>query len=101
MNLTELLLKELDREGERSRRVLQEAPAGRYDWKPHDRSMIFGSLAHMVATMPSGLGVGVNMNELDIARASGSSMQQEKLETSDALVAALDTSAGGARAALR
>jgi len=100
MKMTELLLKELDREVERSRRVLQEAPAGKYDWKPHDRSMIFGSLANMVATMPSWVAMGVNMNELDIAPASGSSMKQEKLETSDALVKALDRSAAEARAAL-
>jgi uncharacterized damage-inducible protein DinB len=100
MKITELLLKELDREVERSRRVLQEAPAGKYDWKPHDRSMIFGYLANMVATMPSWVAMGVNMNELDIAPASGSSMKQEKLETSDALVKALDRSAAEARAAL-
>jgi uncharacterized damage-inducible protein DinB len=100
MKMTELLLKELDREVERSRRVLQEAPAGKYDWKPHDRSMIFGYLANMVATMPSWVAMGVTMNELDIAPASGSSMNQEKLETSDALVKALDKSAADARAAL-
>ena len=51
MKLTELLLAELDREVERSRRVLQEAPAGQYDWKPHEKSMIFGYLANMVATI--------------------------------------------------
>src|SRR3954468_24225188 len=100
MKLTELLLKELDREVERSRRVLQEAPAGRYDWKPHDKSMIFGSLANMVATMPSWVAMGVNMNELDVAPAGGSNMKMEKLETSDALVKALDKSAADARAAL-
>jgi uncharacterized damage-inducible protein DinB len=44
--------------------------------------------------------MGVNMNELDVAPASGSAMSQEKLETSDALVKALDKSAADARAAL-
>jgi uncharacterized damage-inducible protein DinB len=101
MKLTELLIGELDREVPRSRRVLAEAPAGKYDWKPHDKSMIFGYLANMVATMPSWVAMGVNMNELDIAPASGSAMSQEKLETSDALVKALDKSAADARAALR
>jgi uncharacterized damage-inducible protein DinB len=100
MKLTELLLKELDREVERSRRVLQEAPAGRYDWKPHDKSMIFGNLANMVATMPSWIAMGVTMNELDVAPAAGSNMKRDKLETSDALVKALDKSAADARTAL-
>ena len=100
MKLTELLIAELDREVPRSRRVLAEVPAGKYDWKPHDKSMILGSLANMVATMPSWLAMGVAMNELDVAPASGSAMSAEKLETSDALVKALDKSAVDARAVL-
>ena len=100
MKLTELLVAELDREVPRSRRVLAEVPAGKYDWKPHDKSMILGSLANMVATMPTWLAMGVTMNELDVAPASGSSMSWEKLETSDALVKALDKSAVDARAVL-
>jgi uncharacterized damage-inducible protein DinB len=100
MKLTELLIGELDREVPRSRRVLVEVPAGKFDWKPHEKSMIFGYLANMVATMPSWVAMGVKMNELDVAPASGSAMPQEKLETSDALVKALDKSAADARAAL-
>ena len=100
MKLTELLIAELDREVPRSRRALAEVPAGKYDWKPHDKSMIFGYLANMVATMPSWVAMGVNLNELDVAPASGSAMSGEKLETSDALVKALDKSAADARAAL-
>jgi uncharacterized damage-inducible protein DinB len=100
MKLTELLVAELDREVPRSRRVLAEVPAGNYDWKPHDKSMILGYLANMVATMPSWLAMGVALNELDVAPASGSAMSPEKLETSDALVKALDKSAVEARAVL-
>ena len=102
MKLTELLLAELDREVPRSRRALQEAPSGKYDWRPHDKSMIFGYLANMVATMPSWMAMGITKDELDVAPASGSgSMKQEKLETSDALVRALDASAADARKALQ
>jgi uncharacterized damage-inducible protein DinB len=101
MKLTEMLLAELDRETPRSRRSLGEVPAGKYDWKPHDRSMAFGYLAHMVATMPSWMAMGITQNELDVAPAGGSAMSREKLETSEALVKALDKSAGEARAALQ
>jgi uncharacterized damage-inducible protein DinB len=102
MTLTELLLAELDRETPRSRRALQEVPAGKYDWKPHEKSMILGYLANLVATMPSWLAMGVTKNELDVAPASGSgAMKRDKLETSEALVAALDKSAAEARAALQ
>jgi uncharacterized damage-inducible protein DinB len=101
MKLTELLIAELDREVPRSRRALQEVPAGNYDWKPHDKSMILGYLANMVATMPQWMALGVTQNELDVAPANGSAMRHEKLETSDALVKALDKSAADARAALQ
>jgi uncharacterized damage-inducible protein DinB len=101
MKLTDLLIAELEREVPRSRRALQAVPAGQYDWKPHDKSMILGYLANMVATMPQWMAMGVTQNELDVAPASGSAMSREKLETSDALVAALDKSAAAARAALQ
>jgi uncharacterized damage-inducible protein DinB len=101
MKLTEMLLAGLDRETPRSRRALEEVPAGKHDWKPHDKSMAFGYLAQLVATMPGWMAMGVTRSELDVAPASGSAMPQEKLETSEALVNALDKSAAEARAALQ
>ena len=100
MKLNEFLLAELDREVDRSRRALEKAPEGKYDWKPHERSMIFGYLADMVATIPSWIAMEVTMNELDIAPTDGSTMKQEPNKTSAALVAALDKSAAAARDAL-
>ena len=101
MKLTEVLLAGLDREIPRSRRALGEVPAGKDDWKPHDKSMAFGYLAELVATMPSWMAMGITRSELDIAPASGSAMSREKLDTSEALVNALDKSAAEARAALQ
>jgi uncharacterized damage-inducible protein DinB len=100
MKLTELLLGELDREVPRSRRVLDQVPDGRYDWKPHDRSMMFGYLADMVATIPSWVAMIVAMDELDVAPADGPTMKPEPKTTSAALVAALDKTAADARNAL-
>jgi uncharacterized damage-inducible protein DinB len=100
MKLTELLLAELDREVERSRHALEQVPEGKYDWKPHEKSMIFGYLANMVATIPSWLAMGVTRDELDVAPADGSKMEQARLDTSDALLKALDKSAADARSAL-
>ena len=53
MKLTDLFVEQLKVEANRTRRVLEQMPEGRDDWKPHDKSMILGSLANMVATMPS------------------------------------------------
>ena len=51
MQMTEMFLKELDREVERSKRALEQVPEGQRDWKPHAKSMAFGPLVDMVATM--------------------------------------------------
>jgi hypothetical protein len=53
MKLTEFFREQLDREVERSRKALEQVPEGKYDWKPHEKSMIFGYLADMVATIPT------------------------------------------------
>src|SRR5690349_14277704 len=101
MKLTEFLLSEFNREVDRSRRALQEAPAGKYDWKPHEKSMIFGYLANLVATMPTWLAMQIDQNELDVAPTGGGRMEQKKLENSAQLVEALDKAAAGARAAFQ
>jgi uncharacterized damage-inducible protein DinB len=100
MKLTEFFVAALDREVERSGRALAEVPDGKYQWKPHDRSMIFGYLADMVATMPSWLAMAIQRDELDIAPKDGSTMKQERKETSAALLKALEKSAADARAAI-
>src|SRR5690349_25033382 len=99
MKLTEFFREELDREVERSRKALEQVPEGQYQWKPHDRSMIFGYLADMVATMPTWITMQINQNELDVAPQGESKIKREPKETSEALVEALDESVAGARAA--
>lgn len=99
MKLNEFLLAELDREVERSRRALEQVPEGKYDWKPHEKSMIFGYLSEMVATIPMWIAMQVTQDDLDIAPAAAK-IKQEPKATSAALIAALDRSAADARAAL-
>jgi uncharacterized damage-inducible protein DinB len=100
MKLTEFLLAELDREVERSRRALEQVPEGKYDWKPHEKSMILGYLANMVATIPTWIAMEITQAELDVAPAPGESkMEQKRMNTSGELIDALDKSAAGARSA--
>jgi hypothetical protein len=56
----DFLLKELERELERSLRALEQVPAGKYAWKPHERSMMFGDLANIVATTPTWITMPIN-----------------------------------------
>ena len=71
MELTRLFLDELDREAERSRRALEQVPEGKHDWKPHEKSMSFGYLANMVATIPMWIAMEVRQDELDLAPKDG------------------------------
>ncbi len=99
MKLAEFLLAEFDGEVERSRRALEQVPEGKYDWKPHEKSMMFGYLANMVATIPSWIAMTITKDELDVAPADGSKMEQKRMDTSDEFLQALDKSAADARAA--
>jgi uncharacterized damage-inducible protein DinB len=98
-SIKDFLLAEMNREVERSRRAREQAPASKYDWKPHEKSMMFGYLANMVATMPMWITMQISQDELDIAPKDGGKFEQKKLDTSAELVAALDKAAAGAREA--
>jgi uncharacterized damage-inducible protein DinB len=100
MKLTELILDELESEGERSRRALELVPEGKHDWKPHERSMVFGYLADMVANIPSWVSMIITMPELDINPPGGPQQKREPMNTSAAFLSALDKALAGARAAL-
>jgi uncharacterized damage-inducible protein DinB len=99
MKLKEFLLAEIEREIDRSRRALEQVPAGKYDWKPHEKSMIFGYLANMVATIPMWITMEINQDELDVAPVDGGRIEQKRLNTSEELMQALDKAAAGARSA--
>jgi uncharacterized damage-inducible protein DinB len=79
---------------------MEEVPEGKYDWKPHEKSMIFGHLANMVATIPMWITMEINEGELDIAPVDDGKMEQKRMDTSDELVKALDKAAADCRSAL-
>ena len=81
MKITELLLAELDREAVGIRKALERVPEGKNDWKPHPKSMPLGSLATIVATIPSWLEMIVNIDELDINPPGGSQYHAPEWKT--------------------
>jgi hypothetical protein len=101
VKLSELFLSELDREVGRSRRALEQIPDGKRDWKPHDKSMVFGYLAELVAIMPSWVAMQVNQDELDLKPAGGSNFKRAPLHTRTDYLQALDNAAADARAAMQ
>ena len=100
MKLTELFLEELAVEAPTTRRVLENVPSGRADWKPHPKSMPLGYLAELVATLPSWITMTIKQDELDL-NPPGGKPPRPPLPTAADLVKALDESVEGARAALQ
>ena len=101
MTMTEWFLAELESEAAKSRRVLEQVPTGKRDWKPHERSMAFGYLSDLVANIPSWVGMAITMDELDIAPKDGSSQRPAPGNTPAEFVAALDKAVTQAREALQ
>lgn len=96
-----LFIEELDRETERSRRALTNAPAHQRSWKPHERSMEFGYLSDMVATVPTWFTMIITQDELDVAPKAGRPPSGPSSETSAEFVSALEKASGGAKSALQ
>src|SRR5689334_1763874 len=101
MTIKELLSEELEREIGRSRKALEEMPEGKADWKPHDKSMQFGYLAELVATIPSWIAFQLNQDALDIAPADGSKFPRTPKVTKADYLKGLDDSAAQARDAFK
>ena len=100
MEAIEFLKAQIQAEAARTRRVLEQVPSGRDDWKPHDKSMPFGRLAMLVARMPSWVALVVDRDTLDLNPQGGSNIDQRPLRTSAELVQAHDEGIAQALAAL-
>jgi len=101
MSMKEWFLTELESEAAKSRRVLEQVPAGKRDWKPHERSMALGYLSELVANIFSWVGMAISLDELDIAPKDGPKHKPAPLNTSAELIAALDKAVAQAREALQ
>lgn len=99
MDVIRLFVSELEREVARSRKALEQVPEGKHDWKPHEKSMPFGYLTEMVATIPTWITMIVKQDELDVAPKDGSK-RTVTTKTRAEYVAALESAAADARAAL-
>jgi len=97
MKMTEMFLAQLEREAPLTRSAVERLPAGRNDWKPHEKSRPLGMLASLVASMPSWIATMIEQNELDIGAGGGA---QSPAQTSRELVQLLDKSIAAARRAL-
>jgi DinB family len=95
MSLNQLLLAQLEREVESTRKSIERVPDGIDDWKPHPKSMPLGYLATLVATMPGWIALMIDSDFLDLGKGGGPSAS-----TAAGRVALFDKSVDAARDAL-
>ena len=100
LKMTELFLNELKHEAAGTRKALERVPEGHYDWRPHPKSMPFGYLASLVATMPLWIEHMIKLDELDFAPVGSNENKPPELRTAAELVKALDENVERARVAL-
>ena len=91
MTQTEVFLAQLDAEAARTRKALERVPEGKDDWTPHPKSMPFGRLAGLVASMPSWITLIIDQDELNLTPPPGSGQYQQP--STDKLVEILERSA--------
>jgi uncharacterized damage-inducible protein DinB len=103
MSISETLLPEYDQEMTNTRKLLACVPDGKWDYKPHEKSMPMGRLAGHVAELPSWALHTIQVKQLDLTPADGPGFtpfipasQKELLETFDKNVAEARNAIAGA-----
>jgi uncharacterized damage-inducible protein DinB len=66
--LNQAFIAELKHEAKSTERILERVPEGKFDWKPHEKSMTLGRLASHVAELPAFLNSILTMDEFDFAK---------------------------------
>jgi uncharacterized damage-inducible protein DinB len=87
------MLPEFDHEMSTTRRLLERVDAGRFDWKPHDRSFSLGELAIHLAQVPGWAEVTLTTEELDV----GQDFPAPEIEGTEDLLALFDEKVERAR----
>jgi len=87
MNLSELLIAEIERESPNTRAIFDRIPEDQLDWKPHEKSMTLGQLAAHIAQLAGFPALIMKTDYLDFAE-GGATMPV--IKTTQDLVDLLD-----------
>jgi uncharacterized damage-inducible protein DinB len=99
MDLRKFFLEQLELEAAASRKALERMPEGQNSFKPHPRSMEFGYLASLVATMPGWVAMIIEQDVTDLD-GPDKAMRTRSVATRAELLRLLDEGLAKSRAAL-
>jgi len=101
MALSEGLLPEFDKEMAGTRKTLERVPDGKFDWKPHAKSMTLGQLAAHLALFPGWMTSTLKSTSFDYAPVGGEAYKPPAMNTRKDLLEAFDREFATAREALK
>lgn len=96
MSISQMLLPEFDSEMENTRKLLDRVPDGKFDYKPHEKSMTLGRLASHVAELPSWAKMTIETEVLELQPGMQPALAQSRQE----LLAMFEKSVAEARSAI-
>lgn len=96
MPLNQALLPEFDHEMANTRKSLERIPDGKFDWKPHAKSMTLGGLATHLSTINHWADAIVGQDSFDVSNAP----PPLELKSRAAVLEAFDTNTASARKAI-
>ncbi len=97
MQIIPLLLKELEEEVDTLKTYLEQVPADKFNWRPHEKSMSMQMLAVHLAEMPDLIVLAITQDELDFAKTPD---EPSSVESTEELLDLLATSFQKAKKAL-
>jgi uncharacterized damage-inducible protein DinB len=100
MGMSQGLLGEFDHEMANTRKSLERVPDGKFDWKPHTKSMSMGALATHIASIPHWGKLTLDTPQFDVNPPGGPQARQPQLKTKAEVLAFFDKSVPEARAAI-
>jgi uncharacterized damage-inducible protein DinB len=100
MAMNQALLGEFDHEMANTRKSLERVPDGKFDWKPHTKSMTMGALATHIASIPHWGKLTLDTPSFDVNPPGGQQVRQPVLKSKAEVLAFFDKSVPEARAAI-
>jgi len=100
MAMNQALLGEFDHEMASTRKSLERVPDGKFDWKPHTKSMTMGALAAHIAFIPHWAKLTLDTPNFEVNPPGGQQARPPELKTKADVLAFFDQNVPEARAAI-